>query len=76
MDRYDEAEYRARLSNLERLVAKLGHEYDCQFKVTEELTRQVAVLEKRSEEDAAKIGTLSESIEKARKAFAELKKNG
>ena len=76
MDRYDQSTLWARLSNLERLVAKLGHEYDSQFKVTEELRRQVASLEKRSEEDAAKIGALSESIEKARKAFTELKKNG
>ena len=76
MDRYDEAEYRARLSNLERLVARDGHSLESQYQLIEELQRKVSSLEKRSEEDAAKIGALSESIEKARKAFSELKKNG
>lgn len=73
MDRYDKETLWARLSNLERLVAKLGHEYDCQFKQVEELKRLVSVLEKMKAEDAAKIGALSESIEKARQAYLDLK---
>jgi uncharacterized coiled-coil DUF342 family protein len=87
MTDYDLAAINLRLNNQEKLIARYterwDHETKSQYEAIESLKKEVATLKARSIEDAAKIGelrvqigALSESIEKARKAFTELKKNG
>lgn len=75
-DEYSNAEFRRQLRGLQHQLTRMNSDWVDLWDAVKILSAQLDLQVEERERDQAAIGELRESLEKARVAFSELKKNG